>query len=119
MVPPRVTPSRLPGSRGAPSRRSRYSRVKGCAYVLASIAQEDAVNMRMLLMSLVLALGLTSMGPATAGFFEDGLAAYQAGDYAEALKLWRLAAEQGDADAPRSPRRSSWPGNGSPHTRNN
>ncbi len=53
--------------------------------------------MRMLLMSLILALGLTSMGPATAGPLEDPNTAYNAGDYAEAVRLYRLAAEQGEA----------------------
>jgi TPR repeat protein len=52
--------------------------------------------MRMLLMSLVLALGLASMATATAGPLEDARAAYQAGDYAEALRGYRLAAEEGD-----------------------
>ena len=51
--------------------------------------------MRMLSMSLLLALGLslTSMGPATAGPLEDGFAAYQAGDYTEAVRWYRLGAE--------------------------
>ena len=37
--------------------------------------------------------------PANAGPFEDGLVAYQRGDYATALKFWRPLAEQGDAGA--------------------
>jgi TPR repeat protein len=37
--------------------------------------------------------------PANAGPFEDGLAAYQRGDYATSLRLWRPLAEQGDARA--------------------
>ncbi len=53
--------------------------------------------MRMLLMSLLLALGLASMAPATAGQLEDARAAYQAGDYAEALRILRPIAEQGNA----------------------
>ena len=53
--------------------------------------------MRMLLMSLALALGLASM--ATAGPFEDGLAAYESGDFATALKLMLPLAERGDAKA--------------------
>ena len=55
--------------------------------------------MRMLLMSLLLALGLASLTRATAGPFEDGVAAYQAGDYAEAVRIFRPAAEQGNAQA--------------------
>jgi uncharacterized protein len=38
-------------------------------------------------------------GAATAGPFEDAVAAYQSGDYAAALRVWRRLAEQGDADA--------------------
>ena len=38
-------------------------------------------------------------GVATAGPFENAVAAYQRGDYATALKLWHLLAENGDADA--------------------
>jgi len=38
-------------------------------------------------------------GVATAGPFENAVAAYQRGDYATALKLWYLLAENGDADA--------------------
>ena len=36
---------------------------------------------------------------ANAGPLDDGVAAYQRGDYAAALRLWRPLAEQGDADA--------------------
>ena len=38
-------------------------------------------------------------GAATAGPFEDAVAAYRSGDYAAALRVWRRLAEQGDADA--------------------
>jgi tetratricopeptide (TPR) repeat protein len=38
-------------------------------------------------------------GAATAGPFEDAVAAYQSGDYGAALKVWSRLAEQGDADA--------------------
>jgi uncharacterized protein len=38
-------------------------------------------------------------GAATAGPFEHAVAAYQSGDYAAALRVWRPLAEQGDADA--------------------
>jgi TPR repeat protein len=42
---------------------------------------------------------VTIGGPASAGPFEDAVAAYQRGDYAIAVRLWHLLAEQGDADA--------------------
>jgi hypothetical protein len=45
----------------------------------------------------LLALGL--FGAAIAGPLEDGLTAYQDGDYAEALRLWRPLANQGNAIA--------------------
>ena len=38
-------------------------------------------------------------GTAIAGQFEDGESAYQRGDYATALREFRVLAEQGDADA--------------------
>jgi TPR repeat protein len=38
-------------------------------------------------------------GAASAGPFEDAVAAYQRGDYGTALRLWHLLAQQGDADA--------------------
>ncbi len=38
-------------------------------------------------------------GPAVAGPFEDALAARERGDYATALREFRVLAEQGDADA--------------------
>jgi len=34
-----------------------------------------------------------------AGDFEDGLAAFKAGDHQKAVRLWKLLAEQGDARA--------------------
>ena len=36
-------------------------------------------------------------GAAAAGPFNDGVAAYERGDYATALRLWRPLAEEGDA----------------------
>lgn len=51
--------------------------------------------MRMLFMSLLLVLGL-ALGPATAGPFEDGLEAHIAGDYPEAVRLFKQEAAQGD-----------------------
>ena len=44
-----------------------------------------------------LSLAITTEA-AYAGPFEDGLAASERGDYAEAVKWWRKAAKQGDAD---------------------
>ena len=38
-------------------------------------------------------------GKATAGPFEDGVAAYQRGDYVTAMRLWRPLADQGVGDA--------------------
>ena len=37
--------------------------------------------------------------PVVAGDFEDGVAAYNAGDYEKAFRLWKPLAEQGDAGA--------------------
>jgi len=54
--------------------------------------------MRKLLLTMTLAL-LLGVETAPAGPFEDGSAAYQRGDYAEALKWYRLSAEQGNAGA--------------------
>ena len=50
-----------------------------------------------ILAGVVLTLMLT--GGAAAGPFEDGGAALKRGDYAEALRLWRPLADQGDANA--------------------
>ena len=54
----------------------------------------------------ILRLSLTAVvffwlagSPAQAGKVEDGLAAYNRGDYATALRLWRDAAEAGSATA--------------------
>jgi TPR repeat protein len=44
---------------------------------------------------------LALIGPATAGPLEDGQAAYQKGDYATALQIFRPLAEQGNAQAQR------------------
>ena len=49
------------------------------------------------LLALVFAVGLA--GAAVAGPFEDGEAAYDKGDYATALRLWRPLADQGAANA--------------------
>jgi TPR repeat protein len=54
--------------------------------------------MKRLLTTLVILTGLIgSGGAAWADDSNKGYAAYQAGDYAEALKWWRKAAEQGNA----------------------
>ena len=50
-----------------------------------------------ILAGIVMALILT--GCDGAGPYEDGLAAYERGDYATALRLWRPLAEQGNAGA--------------------
>lgn len=47
--------------------------------------------------ALLLVLGLSA--PVLAGPFEDGVAAYDKGDYATAMRLWRLLADQGFANA--------------------
>ena len=44
---------------------------------------------------LALAMMLAVAVPASAGPYEDGKAAYDRGDYATALKIWRPFAEQG------------------------
>ncbi len=47
----------------------------------------------------VVVMTLALSGFARAGPFEDGVAVYNAGDYATALRLWRPLAEQGHAGA--------------------
>ncbi len=55
---------------------------------------------RRFLALVTLSLALAAAPPCLwAGPYEDGLAAYQAGDYPAALRSFRLAAEQGNADA--------------------
>jgi uncharacterized protein len=54
--------------------------------------------MKRLLLKVIIAL-LLAAGTAWAGSIEDGYAAFKRGDYAEALKLLRPAALQGDARA--------------------
>jgi TPR repeat protein len=53
--------------------------------------------LKRILAGVVLSLMLT--GGAAAGSFEEGVAAYQRGDYATALRLWRPLAKQGNASA--------------------
>ena len=51
------------------------------------------------MLALTLALWLPLAGPVAADQFEDGLAAYDSGDYATALRHWQPLAEHGNADA--------------------
>lgn len=53
----------------------------------------------MRLLKLLLVVFVCAAGPAVAGPYEDGNAAYQKGDHSTALRLWRPLAEQGDARA--------------------
>jgi TPR repeat protein len=56
--------------------------------------------MKRLLTTLVILTGLIGSGGSVwADDFDKGYVAYKAGDYAEAAKWFRKAAEQGDADA--------------------
>ena len=48
-----------------------------------------------LVVTMVLAIG----APVAAGPWEDGIVAYNQGDYATAVRLWLPLAEQGDASA--------------------
>jgi TPR repeat protein len=54
---------------------------------------------REILGTLIIGLLLTSGGNLSAGPLEDGIAAYQRGDFATALRLFQPLAEQGDASA--------------------
>jgi TPR repeat protein len=53
----------------------------------------------MLRAALIAVALILSAAPVSAGTWEDALVAYQRGDYAEAVRLWRPLAEQGDATA--------------------
>ncbi len=59
-------------------------------------------------------LSLVLFGVASAGEFEDGQAAFQRGDYAEALRLWRPLAGQGEAKAQYSVGKMYHKGQGAP-----
>ena len=48
------------------------------------------------LVATLTALMLFATTPVVVGDFEDGLAAYRAGDYQKALRLWKPVAEQGN-----------------------
>src|SRR5215475_12719326 len=58
-----------------------------------------AKTTRKLIALIVVGVMLSMARMASAGPFEDGIAAYQRGDFATALKLWRPLAEQGNAQA--------------------
>ena len=45
-----------------------------------------------------LVLWAAVVGAAVAGPFEDGVAAFERGDHLEAVRSWRVIAEQGDRD---------------------
>ena len=53
----------------------------------------------MRLLKLLLLLFVCAAGPAVAGPFEDADAAFDKGDYATAMRLWRPLADQGNAAA--------------------
>jgi TPR repeat protein len=61
----------------------------------ASVAVRMAIKAG--LVALVLFMSLSDA--AAAGWFDDGQAAYDRGDYTTALRIWRPSAEQGDAAA--------------------
>jgi TPR repeat protein len=54
---------------------------------------------RILVGSLLLAAPLLSIAGAVAGPFEDGMTAYNRGDYVPAIQVFRVMAAQGDAKA--------------------
>jgi len=71
--------------------------------------------MKAILRSGFLALAIMALAvPVNAGPFEDGEAAYNRGDYATTLRLWRPLAEQGDAEAQNNLGRSYGEGRGVP-----
>jgi hypothetical protein len=49
------------------------------------------------LITILIALMLFVAMPVVAGNFEDGLAAYDAGNYRKAFQLWKPLAERGNA----------------------
>jgi TPR repeat protein len=55
--------------------------------------------MRRYLVSVFALLSLVVSAAATAGSYEDGRAAYDAGDFEKAMAAWAPAAESGDADS--------------------
>ena len=83
------------------SRSSHPSPAKVCPAVPPSRdAPETGGAMRNILGILMIGLLLTtSLGKVSADPLEDGIASYQRGDFAAALRLFRPLAEQGDASA--------------------
>jgi TPR repeat protein len=57
------------------------------------------MNKRTMIGSLLLAAPLLGIAGAVAGPFEDGMTAYNRGDYMPAIRLFRPLAEQGNARA--------------------
>jgi hypothetical protein len=57
------------------------------------------MEMRMLVGGLILAAQILGSAGAVAGPWEDGMAAYNRGDYVPAIKVFRAMAEQGNAKA--------------------
>ena len=55
--------------------------------------------MKKLLTALVIIVSLGTAGSVCAQDFDKGLRAYDAGDYATALREWKVLAERGDASA--------------------
>ena len=47
-------------------------------------------------MRTLIALMLFATTPVAAGAWEDGQAAYRAGDYQKVVRLWKLSAEKGN-----------------------
>jgi TPR repeat protein len=72
----------------------RKSGVIGCANL-------GSVNLGGLISAVVVAVSLFGASGAIAGPFEDGMAAYNRGDYLPAIRLFRPLAEQGNAKAQR------------------
>src|SRR5438270_4212548 len=60
---------------------------------------ERRMKKQMILGSLILAAQILGIAGAVAGPWEDGMAAYNRGDYAPAIRLFRPLAEQGNAKA--------------------
>jgi TPR repeat protein len=92
-------------------RRILLSRAKGCHHnsfsqplsalsVKFTREQEGGGPVKAILLSEVLALPYMALAvPTNAGPFGDAVAAYESGDFATALRLWRPLAEQGDSTA--------------------
>src|SRR5574342_161100 len=64
---------------------------------MACTIVKDRWEMRRVLFAVVLVVACAT--GAAAGSFEDGLSAYERGDYTQAMNLWHPLAAQGDAPA--------------------